>query len=164
MDLSPPALTSLFGAALWYFKAVVLSGHLTWNIIQSVPQVACSWNSDSINQVRGNLRRGSCHLGSHQQKKEQLLRNGHVSAHWQQKKTAHYNLIECQEHLCFHPICFTALIHQQRASTCQPTASTVNRKKQSDCTLQPNGSPSTLPAAKDGLRLQEATQRCQKLR
>lgn len=80
------------------------------------------------------------------------------------KKTAHYNLIECQEHLCFHPICFTALIHQQRASTCQPTASTVNRKKQSDCTLQPNGSPSTLPAAKDGLRLQEATQRCQKLR
>lgn len=86
MDLSPPALTSLFGAALWYFKAVVLSGHLTWNIIQSVPQVACSWNSDSINQVRRNLRRGSCHLGSHQWKKEQLLRNGHVSAHWRQKK------------------------------------------------------------------------------
>lgn len=27
---------------------------------RSVPQVAYSWNSDLINQIRGNLMRGSC--------------------------------------------------------------------------------------------------------
>lgn len=126
MDLSSPALTSLFGAAIWHFKAVDLSGHLTWNITRSVPQVACSRNWDSINQARGNLRRGSCHLGSRQWKKEQLLRSGHVSAHWWPKNCSLGS--DWMSRTSLFPSCLLHSTHSSTESLHVPTDSTHSER------------------------------------
>lgn len=51
--------------ALLLFPPAADDGSPSSSFDRSVPQVAYSWNSNLINQVRGNLMRGSRHMGSH---------------------------------------------------------------------------------------------------